>query len=264
MTTTQVALLCNLPMSGEHLNPPLQWLELETPFPSVTKAWNSDSGAPGLLAAGGDLSLVRLVSAYSQGIFPWFSQGQPILWWSPAPRMVLQTHQFRLHRSLLKTLRHYRSAPSFELSFDRDFDQVIQNCAEAPRQKQAGTWIVPAMVEAYKELHNAGFAHSAEVWLDGELVAGLYFVCLGKAVFGESMFTRIKDGSKIALSSLVHVCLRHDVDVIDCQQNTQHLASLGASEMPRSDFLTRVRRNLLATSPDWSSQTIDWAAFKAV
>jgi leucyl/phenylalanyl-tRNA--protein transferase len=188
VTTSCSPLLCNPFMSGEPTNPPLQWLDLETPFPSVSAAWNSDSDAPGLLAAGGDLSLGRLVSAYSQGIFPWFSQGQPILWWSPAPRMVLQTHQFKLHRSLLKTLRHYRSAPSFELSFDRDFDQVIENCAEAPRKKQAGTWIVPAMVKAYKELHRAGFAHSAEVWLNGELVAGLYFVCLGKAVFGESMF----------------------------------------------------------------------------
>jgi leucyl/phenylalanyl-tRNA--protein transferase len=229
----------------------------------VSSAWGVDTGAPGLLAAGGDLNLDRLVSAYSKGIFPWFSQGQPILWWSPTPRMVLQTNEFRLHRSLVKTIHRYGSTHSLELSFDRDFDQVIQNCAKAPRQKQAGTWIVPSMVHAYKALHRAGLAHSAEVRLDGELIAGLYFVCLGKAVFGESMFTHVRDGSKIALSGLVHVCLRHGIDVIDCQQNTQHLASLGAKEMPRSDFLIRVKLNLLATSPDWSSQTVDLAAFKA-
>jgi leucyl/phenylalanyl-tRNA--protein transferase len=257
------ALLCNQAMSGELITPPLQWLEPETPFPSVSSAWGVDTGAPGLLAAGGDLNLDRLVSAYSKGIFPWFSQGQPILWWSPTPRMVLQTNEFRLHRSLVKTIHRYGSTHSLELSFDRDFDQVIQNCAKAPRQKQAGTWIVPSMVHAYKALHRAGLAHSAEVRLDGELIAGLYFVCLGKAVFGESMFTHVRDGSKIALSGLVHVCLRHGIDVIDCQQNTQHLASLGAKEMPRSDFLIRVKLNLLATSPDWSSQTVDLAAFKA-
>jgi leucyl/phenylalanyl-tRNA--protein transferase len=250
-------------MSGVNINPPLQWLEAQTPFPCVTTAWGSDTGAPGLLAAGGDLNLNRLVSAYSKGIFPWYSKGQPVLWWSPTPRMVLQTHQFKLHRSLVKTMQRYRSTHALELSFDQSFEQVIQNCAEAPRQKQAGTWIVPAMVQAYQALHQAGFAHSAEVRLDGKLIAGLYFVCLGKAVFGESMFTHVRDGSKIALSALVQVCLRHGIDVIDCQQNTQHLASLGAKEMPRSDFLKRVKHNVLANSPDWSIQTIDWSAFKA-
>ena len=250
-------------MSGEPINPPLQWLESDTPFPSVTAAWGPDTGASGLLAAGGDLSLHRLVSAYSQGIFPWFSEGQPILWWSPTPRMVLPTADFRMHRSLAKTLQRYRLTPSFELCFDRAFDEVIANCSGTQRKGQAGTWIVPAMVGAYQKLHRAGFAHSAEVWLDGQLVAGLYFVCLGKAVFGESMFTRISDGSKMALSALVHICRRHGIEMIDCQQNTAHLASLGAREVPRSLFLESVSRHLQAAGPDWKNQTIDWSCLTA-
>lgn len=249
--------MCNQAMSGEPINPPLQWLDSDTPFPPVTTAWGPDSGAPGLLAAGGDLALERLISAYSQGIFPWFSHGQPVLWWSPTPRMVLQTAQFRMHRSLAKTLQRYHLNPTFSLCFDRAFDQVIEHCASAPRRQQTGTWIVPAMVQAYKNLHRAGFAHSAEVWLDGQLVAGLYFVCLGKAVFGESMFTRISDGSKMALSALVQVCLRHGIDQIDCQQNTPHLASLGAMEMPRADFLASMMQNQRETSPDWRAQILD-------
>lgn len=243
-------------MSGEPINPPLQWLESDTPFPPVTMAWGPGTGVPGLLAAGGDLQTARLVNAYAQGIFPWFSQGQPVLWWSPTPRMVLQTAQFKMHRSLVKTLQRYQLNPTFALCFDRAFDQVIENCARAPRKQQSGTWIVPGMVQAYQRLHLAGHAHSAEVWLDGELVAGLYFVCLGKAVFGESMFTQISDGSKMALSALVHVCQRHGIEQIDCQQNTPHLASLGAQEMPREEFLERMAQHLLEPSPDWPAQAL--------
>jgi len=243
-------------MSADPINPPLPWLDGDTPFPPVATAWGPDTGAPGLLAAGDDLELERLVGAYSQGIFPWFSQGQPVLWWSPTPRMVLETAQFRMHRSLTKTLQRYQLNPSFLLCFDRAFDQVIENCASAPRKQQNGTWIVPAMVQAYQRLHRAGYAHSAEVWLDGQLVAGLYFVCLGKAVFGESMFSRISDGSKMALSALVQVCLRHGIDQIDCQQNTPHLASLGAKEMPRTEFLARMALNQREMSPCWSAQCI--------
>lgn len=244
-------------MSGEPLLPPLQWLEAGTPFPPVTMAWGPDTGAPGLLAAGGELTLDRLTSAYAQGIFPWFSQGQPVLWWSPTPRMVLQTAQFKMRRSLAKTLQRHHHNPSFTLCFDRAFDDVIRHCADAPRKKQHGTWIVPAMVQAYQALHRAGFAHSAEVWLEGELVAGLYFVCLGQAVFGESMFTRISDGSKMALSALVHVCQQHGIDQIDCQQNTPHLASLGADEIPRSEFLARMTLNQTRPSPDWQKIRVD-------
>lgn len=244
-------------MSGEPINPPLQWLDGDTPFPPVVTAWGPETGAPGLLAAGGDLAVDRLVSAYSQGIFPWFSAGQPVLWWSPTPRMVLQTAQFRMHRSLSKTLLRYHLNPTFSLCFDRAFDQVIEHCATAPRKQQSGTWIVPAMVQAYQELHRAGHAHSAEVWVDHQLVAGLYFVCLGKAVFGESMFTRITDGSKMALSALVSVCQKHGIEQIDCQQNTSHLASLGAQEMSRAEFLDRMAQHQLETSPDWPTETVD-------
>lgn len=243
-------------MSGEPLNPPLQWLESDTPFPSVEMAWGSETGAPGLLAAGGDLRLERLISAYSQGIFPWYSQGQPVLWWSPSPRMVLRTADFRLHRSLAKTLQRYRLDPTFTVCFDRAFNQVIENCAKAPRKQQSGTWIVPAMVQAYQQLHRAGYAHSAEVWLQGQLVAGLYFVCIGKAVFGESMFTHITDGSKMALSALVQQCQQHGISQIDCQQNTRHLASLGAKEVPRAEFLAQMRQHQCEPSPNWSEQTV--------
>jgi len=244
-------------MSGVPFIPPLKWLDPETPFPPVTMAWGSDTGAPGLLAAGGDLGLERLTMAYSQGIFPWFSEGQPVLWWSPNPRMVLQTAQFKLHRSLAKTLHRHHRNPSFTLCFDRAFDQVIEHCAHAPRKQQSGTWIVPAMVQAYQQLHRADLAHSAEVWREGQLVAGLYFVCLGQAVFGESMFTHIRDGSKMALSALVSVCLRHGIAQIDCQQNTSHLASLGAQEMPRTEFIARVGQYQRLSSPDWRSQIVD-------
>lgn len=244
-------------MSGEPINPPLQWLDSDTPFPSVATAWGPETGAPGLLAAGGDLAIDRLVSAYAQGIFPWFSAGQPVLWWSPTPRMVLQTAQFRMHRSLSKTLLRHHLNPTFSLTFDRAFDQVIEHCATAPRKQQSGTWIVPSMVQAYQQLHRAGHAHSAEVWLDHQLVAGLYFVGLGKAVFGESMFTRISDGSKMALSALVYVCQKHGIEQIDCQQNTSHLASLGAQEMSRAQFLDRMGQHQLETSPDWPAENVD-------
>lgn len=244
-------------MSGQPQHPPLQWLEADTPFPAVATAWGADTGAPGLLAAGGGLAVERLTSAYAQGIFPWFSQGQPVLWWSPTPRMVLQTGQFKMHRSLAKTLQRHHLNPAFSLCFDRAFDQVIEHCAHSPRKHQNGTWIVPSMVQAYQALHRAGHAHSAEVWLEGQLVAGLYFVCLGKAVFGESMFTLISDGSKMALSALVYVCRLHGIDQIDCQQNTSHLASLGATEVPRAEFLQRMALNQTQTSPDWQAQSVD-------
>ena len=239
---------------------PVPWLAQGEEFPALCSAWGADAAAPGLLAAGGDLGVDSLVRAYSAGIFPWFSAGQPILWWSPDPRMVLRVENFRLSRSLRKTLKHWLLHPGFELTFDRDFSQVIHRCSTAPRAGQNGTWIVPAMVAAYEDLHRQGFAHSAEVWLDGELVAGLYFVALGHAVFGESMFTTVNDGSKMALASLVSVCRTHGVSAIDCQQNTRHLASLGAQEMPRDDFLALVQHGRQKPPIDWRTQTLYWHA----
>lgn len=244
--------------------PALPWIPEGQALPPADRAWGPATPAPGLLAASQDLSAARLIEAYSQGIFPWFSEGQPVLWWSPDPRMVLTTTQFRLHRSLRQSLQRWSLTPGFELCFDRDFPQVIRRCAATPRHGQHGTWIVPRMVEAYEELHAMGLVHSSEVWLDGKLVAGLYFVNLGGAVFGESMFTSITDGSKMALAHLVGVCLQQGVDAIDCQQNTRHLASLGAREMPRREFVTGLQRALLRPAIDWQQQPGHGAAWQAL
>jgi len=244
--------------------PELPWITEGQALPCADTAWGANAPAPGLLAASGDLSAERLIEAYSQGIFPWFSEGQPVLWWSPDPRMVLITREFRLHRSLRKSLHRWTLTPGFELCFDRDFSQVIRKCATSVREGQKGTWIVPKMVNAYEELHQLGLAHSSEVWHQGQLVAGLYFVNLGLAVFGESMFTTITDGSKMALASLVSVCLQEGVSAIDCQQNTRHLASLGAREMPRQLFISGVQQALNEQAIHWGSQTLNWPALHAL
>jgi leucyl/phenylalanyl-tRNA--protein transferase len=214
------------------------------------------------LAAGADLGVPRLLEAYAKGVFPWFNADQPVLWWSPDPRMVLKVEDFKLHRSLRKTLNRYAAHPGFELCFDRDFDQVIEACASSPREGQKGTWIVPEMVKAYKDLHRAGYAHSVETWLDNKLVAGLYFVGIGKAVFGESMFSTISDGSKMALATLINVCKQHHIKAIDCQQNTSHLASMGAQEMSRSKFLIMSQTALQLPAPLWQQTQIDWDAWR--
>jgi leucyl/phenylalanyl-tRNA--protein transferase len=229
----------------------------------VDAAWGIDTDAPGLLAAGTDLGVERLLEAYSHGIFPWFNPDQPVLWWSPDPRMVLQIANFKLHRSLRKTLSRYAAHPNFELCFDKAFDQVIEACAQSPREGQNGTWIVPQMVDAYKALHQAGYAHSAETWLDGHLVAGLYFVCIGKAVFGESMFSTISDGSKMALAALVNVCEQQEIQAIDCQQNTAHLALMGAHEMPRHAFLNLIQPALEAQDLNWKTLQVDWDLWRS-
>jgi leucyl/phenylalanyl-tRNA--protein transferase len=169
-----------------------------------------------------------------------------------------------MHRSLRQSLRRWSLNRGFELCFDRDFSQVIRRCASSARLGQQGTWIVPRMVDAYEELHAMGLAHSSEVWLDGQLVAGLYFVNLGGAVFGESMFTAITDGSKMALACLVSVCLDKGVDAIDCQQNTRHLASLGAKELGRRDFLTGLQQALLRPAIDWRQQSLNGAALQSL
>lgn len=251
-------------MSLEPSSLDLPWVQQGEPLPPVTLAWGPSSPAPGLLAASGDLSAERLIESYGQGIFPWFSAGQPVLWWSPDPRMVLQTKHFRFHRSLRQRLKRSLMDSRFDLSFDRDFGRVIRHCASAPREGQKGTWILPAMVSAYEELHRLGFAHSAEVWLDGTLVAGLYFVAIGHSVFGESMFTTIPDGSKMALALLVSVGLQHGVKAIDCQQNTRHLASLGAAEIPRDAFIQSVKYGIEQPAIDWAHETLYWPALTAL
>lgn len=237
---------------------PLPWLEPGEDFPPVSQAWRSGTDAPGLLAAGGRLDVSTLRRAYGHGIFPWFSSGQPILWWSPEPRMVLELAQFRLHRSLRKTLRKFEQTPGCEIRFDSAFEQVMQACAGSPRDGQDGTWIVPQMVQAYAELHRAGNAHSVETWIDGELVGGLYCVALGQAVFGESMFARVTDASKIALAALVGFCRHHGITMIDCQQNTRHLASLGAHEIARVDFLRHIEAAQQQPGPRWHFDPLYW------
>ena len=223
-----------------NLVPHLPWLQPNAALPDPSMAWPKDTEAPGLLAAGADLSVNTLHHAYKKGIFPWFSSGQPILWWSPDPRMVLHTGQFKVSRSLRKTLQKFKQSPDCEIRIDTAFEQVIRSCAQQTRRGQSSTWIVPDMVQAYLQMHDAGWAHSVETWINGQLAGGLYAVALGRAVFGESMFTRTTDASKIALAALVAFSKHHGVQTIDCQQNTAHLASLGASELPRSEFLAHI------------------------
>ena len=237
----------------------LPWLAENALFPAPEMAWNQQSEAPGLLAIGASLDTTTLVNAYSNGIFPWFSTGQPILWWSPDPRMVLRPANFQLHRSLCKTINRFRKSTNCEIRVDSAFESVIAACASSPRSGQAGTWIVPAMVRAYTDLYHAGFAHSIETWVDDKLEGGLYCVAVGNAVFGESMFARSTDASKIALTALVALCREYGVALIDCQQNTRHLASMGASEIPRAEFLSHIRMAQRHTGPIWQFSPLYWA-----
>jgi leucyl/phenylalanyl-tRNA--protein transferase len=237
----------------------LPWLDPGDPFPDPACAWDASEPAPGLLAAGGALDVDSLHRAYSNGIFPWFSEGQPILWWSTDPRMVLYPAEFKLHRSLRKTLERFIANPRCEIRFDSAFGDVIQSCSASPRPGQSGTWILPQMVRAYETFHHAGFAHSVETLVDGRLVGGLYFVAVGRAVFGESMFARAPDASKVALAALCAFCRHHRIDFIDCQQNTQHLASLGAREIARADFVAQVAQNARRQGPQWRFDPVYWS-----
>ena len=213
-------------------------------LPDTRHALPSGSEAPGLLAAGGELSPQRLAEAYSKGVFPWYSGGQPTLWWSPDPRMVLMTAQFKLTRSLRKTVRRFAASANCELRIDSAFRRVITACAATPRDGQDGTWIVPEMIDAYCHWHALGRAHSVETWIDGELAGGLYGIGLGRMFFGESMYSHRTDASKIALAALVCFCREHGIAMIDCQQHTGHLESMGARELPRAEFEARLQRAL--------------------
>ncbi|CAH1194127.1 Leucyl/phenylalanyl-tRNA--protein transferase [Candidatus Nitrotoga sp. BS] len=208
-------------------------LNIGTPFPPVEQALLEPNG---LLAAGGNLSAHRLLDAYRQGIFPWFNIGDPILWWSPSPRMVLIPDEFKISRSLHKTLRN----KCYEIRTDSAFEQVMRACA-APRGEQAGTWIHEEMIAAYTELHQMGVAHSVEVGMNGSLVGGLYGVSIGHMFYGESMFSHATDASKIALAHLTAQLQRWGYGMIDCQMSTPHLASLGAREIPRAEFMHRLK-----------------------
>ena len=219
----------------------IPWLRASDPFPPLDRALDDPNG---LLAAGGTLDARRLLDAYRQGIFPWSSEGQPLLWWSPDPRMVLFTEDFQPSRSLRRRLREQR----FELRIDTVCDDVIAACAE-PREGQAGTWITPEIRDAYAELHRRGYVHSVESWRNGQLVGGLYGVTLGRVFFGESMFARETDASKVAFSYLVDRLRALDVPLIDCQQETEHLASLGARPIPRARFAALLQQLINSTTP---------------
>jgi leucyl/phenylalanyl-tRNA--protein transferase len=211
----------------------IPWLNGSAPFPAVETALREPNG---LLAAGGDLSPARLLDAYHHGIFPWFSPGDPILWWSPDPRMVLVPAEFKLSRSLARVIRN----GGFEVRMDTAFETAMRACA-APRAGQNGTWIQEDMIAAYRALHELGYAHSVETWRDGELVGGLYGVAIGRMFYGESMFSREANASKVALAHLARQLERRDFGLIDCQMNTPHLASLGAREIPRAEFVERLQ-----------------------
>lgn len=230
----------------------IPWIETGDAFPPVSTALHEPNG---LLAAGANLSPQRLVNAYRRGIFPWFSRGDPILWWSPDPRMVLFPAELKISRSFGKTLKN----AVYTVKLDTAFAQVIAACATTPRHGQSGTWIIPEMQLAYLRLHELGFAHSVETWHDEKLVGGLYGIAIGSAFFGESMFSHCTDASKIALAHLCAHLTAHKFGIIDCQMETTHLASMGAAPIPRDNFLARVNALVDLGDPPgrWPAAAID-------
>lgn len=235
----------SLTAPADATNGVIPWLRPGDEFPPLTRALREPNG---LLAAGGDLATETLLRAYRRGIFPWFDDDDPILWWSPDPRMVLFPEELHVSRSMRKTLR----SKQFEVTADREFLQVIMACRN-PRDGIDGTWITELMVDAYLQLHRAGYAHSIETWIDGDLAGGLYGVAIGRAFFGESMFTRVTDASKIALIALARQLHAWEFGVIDCQMRTQHLATFGAREIPRAAFA-----QLLAELVDYGPAPGPW------
>jgi leucyl/phenylalanyl-tRNA--protein transferase len=211
----------------------IPWLSEAPLFPPLETALAEPNG---LLAAGGDLDPQRILAAYRRGIFPWYSAGEPILWWSPDPRMVLFPDELKISRSLAKTLRN----AGYEVRLDTAFDEVINACAVKPRDGQPGTWITADMQDAYRALHRRGYAHSVETWIAGKLAGGLYGIALGQVFYGESMFSHARDASKIALAHLCAHLKQRGFGIIDCQMETAHLASLGARPIPRRDFVARL------------------------
>ena len=221
----------------------LPWLHTTDDFPPVIQALAEPAG---LLAAGGCLSADWLIAAYRRGIFPWFNAGQPILWWSPDPRMVLLPQALHVPDSLRRVMRRQQ----YEIRVDSAFAAVMQACS-APRAGQAGSWISREMIAAYTALHELGLAHSIETWIDGKLAGGLYGVALGRVFYGESMFARVSDASKIAFVHLVRQLQQWQFELIDCQMNTAHLARFGAVEMGRAEFIRLLANGLKMTAPNW-------------
>ena len=230
---------------------PVYQLLSEIPlFPPVEEA-----EADGLLAVGGDLTKERLLEAYRRGIFPWYEVGQPILWWSPDPRLILIPDELKISRSLRKILRRGQ----FEIRFDSAFEEVIKACAEVRTKQGEGTWIIPEMQRAYTELYQEGFAHSVESWLDGKLVGGLYGISIGQCFFGESMFSTTNNSSKVALVALAELSQQVGIKLIDCQISTPHLLSLGAKEIKREVFLKKLKYFLgpPTLKGQWNSTSVE-------
>jgi len=230
-----------------YLIPPLSKYSYTFPNPR-------NSSDEGLLAYGGDLSSTRLLIAYRNGIFPWYAKGDPILWWSPDPRLLLYPDKFKLRKSFRRVLR----SGKFSVTFDKSFSTVISQCAKVPREGQESSWIIDEMIEAYERLHEEGFAHSVEVYLGDKLVGGLYGVSMGKAFFGESMFSLASDASKVAFKALSDVLGSRGYDFIDCQMKTDHMLGLGAEVVNRDTFLNELRDTLQKPSDLGSWQDFKW------
>ena len=209
-------------------------LDIDTPFPPITCALNEPNG---LIAIGGDLSSQRLLEAYQHGIFPWFSEGEPVQWWSPDPRMVLFLRDLKISKSLAKRLKKQ----DYQIKFNQNFRLVMEACASVNRDNQNGTWITREMIDAYCELQSLGYAYCAETWIDDQLVGGVYGVIIDRMFYGESMFHHVTDASKIAFVHLVKYLQTRGAEMIDCQIKTTHLASLGGQEIDRNDFISRLR-----------------------
>jgi leucyl/phenylalanyl-tRNA--protein transferase len=230
----------------------IHWLGLGEPFPNPLYEPDPDPNVPGLIAVSEQIYPNQLTAAYQLGIFPWYADNQPVLWWSPDPRMILKPGNFKCSDSLKKTIRHFCNEPSSHVQIDADFGAVVRACATSKRKHQDGTWITHEIMDAYTQLHEQGHAHSIAIIEHNQLVGGLYCVSFGGMVFGESMFSRQTDASKLALAALVAWCQQHQVAMIDCQQETGHLASLGAKPIPKQEFLEQLQISLNQTNIDIS------------
>jgi leucyl/phenylalanyl-tRNA--protein transferase len=226
----------------------INWLGSQDEFPNPLTDPDPDTNVPGLIAISERIYPGQLARAYQLGIFPWYSDNQPVLWWSPSPRMVLKPSHFKCHNSLKKTIRNFLIDSHKNIYVDEDFGAVVRSCATVRRKDQDGTWITHEIMDAYTSLHEQGNAHSIVVKEDGNLIGGLYCVAFGGMVFGESMFSRQTDTSKIALAALAAWCNEHQVEMIDCQQETAHLDSLGAAPISRDEFLTHLHIALKQTN----------------
>lgn len=232
----------------------IPWLDSPTDFPNTAEALQYP---PGLLAASLEINADWLQASYSRGIFPWYSQGEPVLWWSTSPRAVLYTAEFKLHRSLSKAIRKMRSNPDSSIRLNTDFEAVMRACA-APRPGQEGTWITEEIIEAYVELQRRGFAHSVEYWQGDHLMGGLYCVALGQMVYGESMFSTQTDASKIAFAHFVYWLKSQNVHIIDCQQATGHLMSMGARTVTRKVFEAEMANSIEQPVLNWEPRELIW------